>query len=310
MEYRKSDLRGILLTTSGAACWGLSGSVGQYLFSVQKMDSHWLVPIRLGAAGIILFIYCLMKFKRDTFLPWKTKESALTMLTYGILGVSCCQFLYFLTIQLSSAAIGTIMQDLAPVFILIISCIAAARKPKIIELATITLAMIGVFFITTNGNLASMSVSPAAIIAGAVSGICVAVYNLLAPKLNHVPVLVIQAWSFLLGGFAGLFIFQIWKYHYIPNAYGILGIAFVVVVGNIMAFGLYISGVQKIGPQKAILYSFAEPITAAIISTLVLGTAFTGFEALGFALIFIMLWLTTVDTRSPRRPIKAKVKQA
>nr|MCR4744694.1 DMT family transporter [Lachnospiraceae bacterium] len=82
------------------------------------------------------------------------------------------------------------------------------------------------------------------------------------------------------------------------------------VVGNIMAFGLYISGVQKIGPQKAILYSFAEPITAAIISTLVLGTAFTGFEALGFALIFIMLWLTTVDTRSPRRPIKAKVKQA
>ena len=32
------------------------------------------------------------------------------------------------------------------------------------------------------------------------------------------------------------------------------------------------SGVMYIGPQKSSLFSFAEPVTAAIISTLVLGS--------------------------------------
>ena len=45
------EIKGALLTLSGGACWGLSGSMGQYLFTRQGMDSRWLVPIRLGLAG-------------------------------------------------------------------------------------------------------------------------------------------------------------------------------------------------------------------------------------------------------------------
>ena len=29
----------------GAACWGVSGCMGQYLFTREGMDSTWLVPI-------------------------------------------------------------------------------------------------------------------------------------------------------------------------------------------------------------------------------------------------------------------------
>ena len=54
------------------------------------------------------------------------------------------------------------------------------------------------------------------------------------------------------------------------------------------------SGVPLIGPQKASLYSFAEPVTAAIISTLVLGSPFTLWDALGFGCIFLMLVLLSL----------------
>ena len=293
-DYKK----GVLLTTLGAACWGLSGSMGQYLFTIQNMDSKWLVPIRLGLAGIILFFYSLIKMKKELFVPWKTPRSALTMLIYGLAGVSCCQFFYFLTIELSSAAVGTILQDLAPVFILVVTCIVARRKPRILEIVAIVLALTGVFFLTTHGKLHSMSISKEALMAGIISAICVAIYNLLAPRLREVPVIVIQTWSFLLGGCFGVFAFRIWNYHYVPNLQGILGIAFVVVIGNIMAFTLYIKGVQIIGPSKASLYSFAEPITAAVISATVLKTAFTLYDAIGFVLIFAMLWLITVDKKA------------
>lgn len=101
-----------------------------------------------------------------------------------------------------------------------------------------------------------------------------------------------------MGGIATALLFQSWRIAYTPNLMGMLGIAFVVVVGNICAFTLYISGVKQIGPQKAILYSFAEPITAALISVVVLGTAFTVFDAIGFLLIFAMLWLITFADRT------------
>lgn len=62
--------------------------------------------------------------------------------------------------------------------------------------------------------------------------------------------------------------------NYVPNAAGIAGIAAVVLIGNVLAFSCYMSGVKYIGPQKSSLFSFAEPVTAAIISTLVLGSPF------------------------------------
>ncbi|MBO6240659.1 MAG: EamA family transporter, partial [Butyrivibrio sp.] len=160
----KNKLKGILLTTIGAACWGLSGSVGQYLFDVQMMDSRWLVPIRLGLSGVLILLYSLIKYPDSVFLPWKSKEKAITMLIYGLAGVSACQFLYFLTIELSTAAVGTIMQDLAPIFILGYTCITTKRLPKFLEILSIIMALLGVFFLTSHGNIATKTVPSLALI--------------------------------------------------------------------------------------------------------------------------------------------------
>ena len=68
-------------------------------------------------------------------------------------------------------------------------------------------------------------------------------------------------------------------------------------IGNVLAFSLYMSGVPLIGPQQSSLYSFAEPVTAAIISTLVLGSPFTVWDAMGFGCIFLMLVLLSLPTK-------------
>ena len=72
--------------------------------------------------------------------------------------------------------------------------------------------------------------------------------------------------------------------NYVPTPMGVFGIFTVVVLGNVLAFSLYMSGVPLIGPQKASLYSFAEPVTAAIISTLVLGSPLYAVGCAGFRL--------------------------
>ena len=40
MGEKKRTLRGFLCAALGGVCWGASGTVGQYLFTCQGVDSH------------------------------------------------------------------------------------------------------------------------------------------------------------------------------------------------------------------------------------------------------------------------------
>ena len=295
-------VKGACLTMGGAACWGVSGCMGQYLFTRENMDSTWLVPIRLFLAGLILCTFYFIKDRRMFFDPWNAKKNPrnlLDLLIYGLAGVSCCQFTYFLTIQLSSAGMGTILQDLSPVIILLVVCIQQHRGPRLFEICSILLALIGVFLLTTHGSLTDLAISPAALLSGIASACCVVIYTMWPKKLQQqYPTPMLQGWAFLMGGTMFALIFHPWTMNYVPTAMGVFGIFTVVVLGNVLAFSLYMSGVPLIGPQRSSLYSFAEPVTAAIISTLVLGSPFTVWDAMGFGCIFLMLVLLSLPAKA------------
>lgn len=293
-------VKGAFLTLFGGACWGVSGCIGQYLFTRQGMDSTWLVPIRLFLAGLLMCGYYLVRNRKQLFAPWKGRRNAIDLLIYGLAGVSACQFLYFFTIQHSSAGVATILQDLFPVIVLAITCISGRRWPRAAEIGSIVLALAGVFLLTTHGSLTGLAISPIALASGVASAVCVVIYNMWPKNLQRqfsTPML--QGWAFLMGGALFLLLFRPWRMGYVPNLIGILGIAAVVLIGNVLAFSCYMQGVKLIGPQKASLYSFSEPVTAALISTLLLGSPFTPWDALGFGCIFVMLVLLGLPERRP-----------
>ena len=65
-------VKGAFLTMFGGTCWGVSGCIGQYLFTRQGMDSTWLVPIRLGLAGLLICGYYLLRSPQILFAPWRS----------------------------------------------------------------------------------------------------------------------------------------------------------------------------------------------------------------------------------------------
>lgn len=299
----KTNVKGAVLATVGGILWGLSGSVGQYLFMYENMDSRWLVPVRMGASALILFIFCFFRYGRRTFEPWKTKQNVKDLLFYGIFGISCCQLLYYITIQLSNAGAATILQDLAPIFILIFTCIIEKRGPRFLEVGAISLAMIGVFLITTHGSGMSASIPLLALLAGIGCSISVMIYNV-APRrlLKQYPSPILQSWAFLMGCVLFGCSFQIWKMTYVPSLRAVLGIAFIVVVDNILAFSFYMEGVKLIGASKAVLYGFTEPTTAALVTFLFMNSPFTFWDGVGFACIFAMLVLISInENRSSKK---------
>lgn len=38
--------KGALMAAGGGICWGISGTMGQYLFTHEAMHTTWLIPIR------------------------------------------------------------------------------------------------------------------------------------------------------------------------------------------------------------------------------------------------------------------------
>ena len=283
--------KGALMAAGGGICWGISGTMGQYLFTHEAMQTTWLIPIRLALAGLLLFAYWLVKDRKLLFAPWRQRGSAVMLVLYGVLGVSMSQFLYFLTIQFSNAAVATIMQDLSPVMVLLVACAAARRKPRLYELVSIVLALLGVTLLTTHGDLTTFAVSPVALIAGVGSAVCVTVYNCLGSRqeLRAYPVSLLQSWAFLMGAVLFALTMHSWTLGYTPTLRGVGGILLVVLFGNLLAFNLYMTGVKLIGPEKSVLYGFSEPVTAAILAVALLSTPFTLWDALGFAAVFAML---------------------
>ncbi|MEE8886862.1 MAG: DMT family transporter [Eubacteriales bacterium] len=297
---RSKKFLGALLAVLGGVCWGLSGSMGQYLFQNEGMDTTWLVPIRLGGAAAILLIFSLIRYGAKTVIaPLTHKKDLIRLLIYGIAGVSFCQFTYFLTIQLSSAAVGTILQDLSPVMILFVGCVQQKRRPMARESLATVLGLVGVFLITTHGDLSSLSIPASALVAGLLCAAGVTIYNVTpGPLMDEYPIAILQGWSFLMGSAIFTLRFRPWTYNYVPSAMGIFGIFFVILVGNVAAFPLYMSGVKLIGPEKGILYGFSEPITAAVIGVALLGNRFTLWDGIGFAAVFAMMGLISAKNQS------------
>ena len=305
------QLKGALMAAGGGVCWGISGTMGQYLFTHEAMQTTWLIPIRLSLAGLILFVYWLVKDRRLLFAPWRQRDSAVMLVLYGIFGISLSQFLYFLTIQFSNAAIGTIMQDLSPVMVLLVACATAHRKPRAYEIVSIVLALLGVTLLTTHGDLTAFAVSPVALIAGVACAVCVTVYNCLCPRreLHDYPVSLLQAWAFLMGAVLFELTMRPWTLGYTPSLRGVGGILFVVLFGNLLAFNLYMTGVKLIGPEKSVLYGFAEPVSGAelerrsIENARRLGVQFVQTEAVG------LTWTDrlTVETLAGAYPADAVI---
>ncbi|MGI6107822.1 MAG: DMT family transporter [Lachnospiraceae bacterium] len=293
------QIRGAVFALTGGLCWGISGSIGQYAFTHTAMQAEWLVPIRLFTAGIILMIWNLFRYGKNVFRPWTDRRDVLDLLIYSIPGIGFCQFLYFKTIQLSTAGTATILQDLSPIPILLFTCLKSRRRPKAAEILSIILALVGVFLITTHGETGSFSVSGAALTTGVLCALTVALYNIQPVRLlSRHPLLIVQSWAFLLSGALFLLVFRPWSYAYTPGPTAFLCIAGVVVIGNLLAFPIYMAGVTEIGGNKAILYGFMEPVSAAAIGTVFLGSPFTLSDAIGFGCVFAMLVLTSISMKS------------
>lgn len=298
---------GFIFVILGASFWGIGGTVAQRLFQQESITVEWLVSIRLLIAGILLLFLSFIRDRKQVLKIWSDKKARIQIVIFGLLGMLAVQYTYMASIQLGNAAVATLLQYLAPVFIILYLVLAKVSKLKARDLFAVVLALSGTFLLLTNGSLASLSVPVSSVIWGILSGIALAFYTLYAGGLlRKWGSLNVIGWAMIIGGIGMSIIQPPWSVdtsNWALETYLYLG--FVIFFGTMIAFWFYIESLKYLKPQETTLLGSLEPLTAIITSVLWLHIPFGTYQFLGASLIlFMVLYLSFFKDKSEKERLR------
>jgi len=270
----------------GSSLWGVSGTASQKIFEGYHISPGWLVDVRMGVSGIVLL--AIVGFNRligrarrrefrsaaPLFAVWKNPRDAIHLVLFAILGLYLVQFSYLTSIQRGNAAMATFLQYLGPAFVLIYATWRAKRLPTRWENLALALAVVGTLLLVTNGSWGKIVVPADAVVWGLISAITLALYTVSPVRLIHkYGSAAIVGWAMLIGAIVSCIQTPPWR---VPAASirmnSLLLIGFVVLLGTLLAFYLYLASTNYITPTETSLIACMEPLSAALASVLWLHT--------------------------------------
>jgi len=290
--------KGMALVITGAAFWGIGGTVAQKLFQHYQVDVNWLVTTRLLIAGVLLLsIQFVLKDRTQILGVWKNKKVAFQLILFGLFGMLAVQYTYMASIKHGNAAVATLLQYLAPAMIIVYLLLRKQSNFTRGDVWTVSLALMGCFLLLTNGSISQFSVPAPAIVWGILSGVSLAFYTLYAiPLLKQFDSLVIVGWAMIIGGIALSFIHPPWQIDlsgFTVEAY--IYLVFVIIFGTMIAFWFYIESLQSLAPKESSLLGSLEPLAAVITTVFWLKVPFGVFQWIGALCILMMIVLLAVN---------------
>jgi len=284
----------LLKTLVGASLWGISGTAAQALFQIYKFPVVGLLTIRMLVSGAVLLI---------VLRPPKPTRPILPLILLSIFGYAGSQFFYLAAIQFSNAATATLLQFL---FLPMVAGYEAVTKSLSWSrrwTLTLLLAATGTLLLVV-GSTFNILVTPIGLATGLSAAVAAAYYTL--GSRHYVRTLGswwITCWGFLIGGLVTLpfGLVSIRDYSWPSDPNNLLEISllvsFVIVFGTVLAFGLYVSGLQHLSATETGVASSAEPIMSAIAAYVFLGLVLTPTQYFGGALMISAVMLVATRGR-------------
>ena len=295
---------GIASTLVGAALWGFSGTCSQFLLSNYAISSLFITMVRMLGAGLLFLAMLLASSRSKLAAALRESWSRRHFVLFGVVGLYSCQLTYVIAIGYTNAGTATVMQSLNIVIIMIVTCLAARRLPRIFELAGLVLAFVATVLIATQGDLGGLHMPVMGFIWGLISAAAAAAYSLLPrplyPKWGS---FMTVGLGMLVGGMAAA---AVWALAFavpgidvmasggnamgsalIPllDAKGLAALAIIVVVGTFAAFFLFLNGLSIIGAVQGSQLGAIEPVSATVFSAVLMGTTFSPFDWAGLVLM-------------------------
>lgn len=306
-----ASLRGAAITLAGAALWGFSGASSQYVLA-QGADPTFVTAMRMLCAGA-LFLAFLAVRRRDVlarvFADRRT-VGRFAVFGFGLLG---SQITFAISIAYTNAGTATVLQMTGSVFIMLFVCLRARTAPRAGEALGLAAALAATYLIATQGDFGALRLPVEGVLWGVANGLAVALY-VVYPKESglferfgglattglgmavgavYATIVWLVRAAISLAAGDGAEALRIVAPPLDASGWAVLALG-VGVVGTFVAYALYLSGVARVGSVAGGLLGAVEPLAATSLSVVWLGTAFSGADWAGFALMLAMIALVTI----------------
>lgn len=252
-----------LFVLLGAVLWGTTGTA--QTFMPQTIHPLGIGAARLGVGGFTLLIILIL-MRKITFQKWPWKHTI-----YAALSMALFQYLFFSSVRLTGVAIGTVVTiGSAPVFSGIIEWLIVKQRPNRVWLWSTVLAIIGCGLLFLNQE--GVVVNPMGVMMSVGAGSLFAIYTLMNKEVLRTQtavtsVAVIFSVSAIML-FPFLFVFET---EGLLTSSGIAVVLFLGLATIGIAYTLFSAGLKHIPSSSAVTLSLAEPLTATILSVIVVG---------------------------------------
>ena len=292
--------RALVQTLLGASFWGLSGTAAQALFEIYKFPVLSLVTIRMLLSAVALMLIIRPHLPPRPFLP---------MIILGVFGYAGSSFAYLAAIQYSNAATATLLQFLFLPMVAGYEGLTGSLHWSHRWSLTLILAVVGTLLLIVGAGF-EILVTPLGLVFGLLAAVSGAFYNLGSRTyVRSHGAWWTTSWGFVIGGLVTLPAGLLFLRDYVlPSSVGDIAevfflVGFVTIFGTILAFSLYISGLEHLSATETGIASSSEPIMSAAAAYIFLGVVLTATQHLGGALIILAVVL--VATRSGKSVIES-----
>ena len=294
-------LKGITMIVFGAMLWGATGPMMEWILAYSQLSIPFMLITRLLLAGVFILVSLKLKGVK-IMLPLRQKVWLRQIIIFGIFGMMAVQYAFLASISTSNAVIATLFQFLAPIYIIAFVSWKQKAYPPGAQVLGMSVTIIGLFLLLTNGSLTGFSLSKEAIIWGILVGFTFAFYTLYPARLMaEWGVLLVVGWGMLIGGSILLImnpVTYITELHYLLDWKVSMMLLLVIIVGTV-AFVLFLGSMKYITAVETSVLSSFEPLTAIIISVLWFGQMLGNWQLAGAIILLVgVAWLSIAGSRA------------
>lgn len=266
-----------------ACLFGASGVWGKALFHAN------LTPIQVTAFRTIVAGLCI-----SLFAWWRgakefgvEKEQILFLAGFSAL-FTLVQLSFYLAVALTGIAIALTLQYTAPIFVVLWTKIRYGRSIGRDRLLSMAVALVGCAMIAQVGDLAFLSANLPGIVAGILSGLIFAAYNVMGNRVPErgIGTTTAALYSFGLSAVAWLVFLPVYSPEagrLDPSAIG--QIVFLGVGATFIPFVLLILGLRYVGAFEATLIGMMDPVAGGLLAYAFLGESLSFAQMIGMGLV-------------------------
>lgn len=276
-----SRKKGLFLVLLSAVCWGTLPAFSRYAYA-NGSDPLTAAAWRAYLSAGIFFIWFLLDGTLKKFRP----KDVPFYLTTGIFAIGGTFILYMKAVELLSTAMASILLYTGPAFVILLSRLFYKEPITRDKLIGLLCTFGGCALVTRVYDISSLRANWQGVLLGLGSGFCYSLTTVIGGKKSarydgrqNAGLMIIFCTA------AFLFVAPPWKLSLptFPQWIGYLGVA---VIGSVLAYGLYMSGLETgLDGGIASISATIEPVVATVLGVVVFGDSLEWLQALGIAIV-------------------------